>query len=415
MVKNWWMPWIIATVSIAVILLICMALAAQAAPSYQATEQVPGIVSYQGQVDIGGIPFSGTGYFRFAIIDSGETFYWSNDGSIVTPTDAITLSVVNGLFNAILGETNPITYGMFLDSDRWLRVWFDDGVHGNQLLEPDTRITSALFAFRADESMTAITSTWSTTATYAFDAITSTIASTATFAWKSASSDYSSVGTYAWGATHWTTGTLTDVIAYHTFTELVNMTHTLATNALTATNATTATYATTALTATNATTATYATTAGSATTALTDDSTALGCRVYRSTQQTITNSVSISLTFDTEVSDTNSCWSNANPTRFYATTAGYYMAGCQIFWTTTFTQPYVIIIKQNTGLQLAENGYDSGANYIRIQGITTGMFYMNANDYVEFLVYHEASAAKLLTAATTTDHRGNSGWLIRIP
>jgi len=156
-------PWLIAGVALATILLIVLVMVAQAtpdsAPLHQEASISPGIISYQGQVNIGGVPFSGTGYFRFAIVDSGGTFYWSNDSSTITPTEAVTLTVTNGLFNALLGETNPITYGMFLDSDRWLRVWFDDGTHGVQLLEPDTRFTTAPFAFQADHAATAITAT----------------------------------------------------------------------------------------------------------------------------------------------------------------------------------------------------------------------------------------------------------------
>jgi len=154
-------PWLIAGVALATILLIVLVMVAQAtpdsAPHRQGASISPVVVSYQGQVNIGGVPFSGTGYFRFAIVDSGGTFYWSNDSSTITPTEAVTLTVTNGLFNALLGETNPITYGMFLDSDRWLRVWFDDGTHGVQLLEPDTQLTTAPFAFQADNATTATT------------------------------------------------------------------------------------------------------------------------------------------------------------------------------------------------------------------------------------------------------------------
>jgi len=159
------LPWLIAGVALAAILLIVLVMVTQAAPNSaphrQGASISPSVVSYQGQVNIGGVPFSGTGYFRFAIVDTGGTFYWSNDSSTVTPTEAVTLTVVSGLFNVLLGETNPITYGMFSDSDRWLRVWFDDGTHGVQLLEPDTLFTTAPFAFHADESMTA---TYATTA-----------------------------------------------------------------------------------------------------------------------------------------------------------------------------------------------------------------------------------------------------------
>ena len=42
----------------------------------------PTVVSYQGQVTVGGAPYDGTGYFKFAIVDAaGTATYWSNDGT----------------------------------------------------------------------------------------------------------------------------------------------------------------------------------------------------------------------------------------------------------------------------------------------------------------------------------------------
>lgn len=358
--KRWWLPWVIAAVSIAAILLICLALAAHAAPSYQSAEQVPGIVSYQGQVDINGVPFSGTGYFRFAIIDSGETFYWSNDGSVVTPTVAVTLSVVGGLFNALLGETNPITYGMLLDSDRWLRVWFDDGTHGIQLLEPDTRITSALFAFRADESMTAITSTYATTATWSFGSITATIATTANYALWANISNYATVAdeaTDAWAlldsptehrwfpqnfariagnsfgsfpksdmvqpyqVTYWEpVGVLTIFTHTSVLTSSPNLvfdgstmtaTNVVVSGAFSAT-VVTATYATEALTATQVPSSAYA------------NNTALGSRVYAYVVLTVPTVTHYMVPFDSELFDTDSIHSAGTET-MTCNTAGIYV------------------------------------------------------------------------------------------
>jgi len=451
------LPWLIAGVALAAILLIVLVMVTQAAPDSaphrQGSSISPGVVSYQGQVNIGGVPFSGTGYFRFAIVDSGGTVYWSSDsiapseyftecsdwmnydigpagagnhlwgdvhvfsptspygihglvseirnvmvvsgstyinfstactglsdggnhvwgGNIAEPngacgdddnagcvaigltrghtfnytttieftcggdygyvlnggihgsgdetsfdsrvclihetdpgpTAAVTLTVVNGLFNALLGETNPITYGMFSDSDRWLRVWFDDGTHGVQLLEPDTRITTAPFAFRSDYAMTALTATYATTADSATTALTATWSTTATYATTADSS------TTALTATNATTATY-------------------ATTALTATNATTSTYATTALTATNATTATYATTALTATNATIVQSsaysgnTALGARVYTTLVLTVPNGTHYVVPFDSELFDTNSIHSSDQQT-MTCNTSGIYM------------------------------------------------------------------------------------------
>ena len=66
-----------------VLLLLPLAGLVTATPAPQGDRSgAPGVVSYQGQVKVGGAPFSGTGYFKFAIVDlAGTTSYWSNDGT----------------------------------------------------------------------------------------------------------------------------------------------------------------------------------------------------------------------------------------------------------------------------------------------------------------------------------------------
>jgi hypothetical protein len=121
--------------------------------------QVPQIINYQGKVSVGTTPFTGTGQFRFALVDgTGATSYWSNDGTSTAgsqPTAAVSLAVSNGLYSVGLGNmalTNmtalPAT--VFSNSDVRVRVWFDDGTHGSQLLTPDQRITSVGYAMIAN-------------------------------------------------------------------------------------------------------------------------------------------------------------------------------------------------------------------------------------------------------------------------
>ena len=68
----------------------------------------PPVVSYQGQVTVSGTPYSGTGYFKFAIVDGqGLISYWSNDGTSVAgsePDGDVALAVVNGGFAVLLGD-----------------------------------------------------------------------------------------------------------------------------------------------------------------------------------------------------------------------------------------------------------------------------------------------------------------------
>lgn len=127
----------------------------------------PTVVSYQGQVVVDGKPYTGDGYFKFAIVNqAGTVTYWSNDGSSWAggrPTSSVLLPVVNGLFNGLLGDTSlagmtqPLSASVFDGTDRYLRVWFsDDGIAFTRLT-PDWRITAVPYALQAQAATTALT------------------------------------------------------------------------------------------------------------------------------------------------------------------------------------------------------------------------------------------------------------------
>lgn len=120
--------------------------------------QVPQLINYQGRVAVGATAFTGTGQFRFALVNaSGSTTYWSNDGTSVAgsqPTTAVPLAVADGLYAVLLGDTTltnmtAIPTTVFANSDVRLRVWFNDGVNGSQLLTPDQRIAAVGYALVA--------------------------------------------------------------------------------------------------------------------------------------------------------------------------------------------------------------------------------------------------------------------------
>ena len=122
---------------------------------------VPLVLEYSGRVSSGGSPFTGSGSFRFAFVDSTTTTtYWSNDGTSTAgsePTAAVTVTVDDGFYSVYLGDdsvTNVtvIAESVFQNDDLYLRVWFDDGSAGSQLLSPDQRVVPAAFAIRAREA-----------------------------------------------------------------------------------------------------------------------------------------------------------------------------------------------------------------------------------------------------------------------
>jgi len=122
--------------------------------------EIPQMIHYQGYVTANDLPFNGTGTFKFALVNqSGTTTYWSHDGTSVggaAPATIVNIEVHNGLYDVFLGDTSVsgmtqvVPSSAFADHrDVFLRVWFDDGVSGLELLEPDTRIASVGFAMVA--------------------------------------------------------------------------------------------------------------------------------------------------------------------------------------------------------------------------------------------------------------------------
>ncbi|HYR59319.1 MAG TPA: hypothetical protein VEO95_11835, partial [Chthoniobacteraceae bacterium] len=130
--------------------------------------QVPQMINYQGRIAAHGVNFDGAGQFRFALVDaSGATTFWSNDGTSAAgsqPEAAVALTVTKGLYSVLLGDAAlanmiAIPASIFAHSDVRLRVWFDDGTNGPQLLTPDQRIAAVGYAIMAaDVADGAITS-----------------------------------------------------------------------------------------------------------------------------------------------------------------------------------------------------------------------------------------------------------------
>ncbi len=123
-----------------------------------ASAQVPQLINYQGRVAVGAVNFDGSGQFKFALVNAdGTATYWSNDGTSVAGTEpaaAAALTVTKGLYSVLLGDATlpnmtvvPAT--VFTNADVRLRVWFNDGTNGSQLLTPDQRIAAVGYAMIA--------------------------------------------------------------------------------------------------------------------------------------------------------------------------------------------------------------------------------------------------------------------------
>lgn len=124
----------------------------------------PQVVSYQGQVTVDGAAYNGAGYFKFAVVNAaGDITYWANDGTAAgEPATAVQLSVVNGLFNVLLGDTavphmTALPAAAFDGTERYLRVWFSSEGSTFTLLSPDRRIAAVPYALQAEEALHAAT------------------------------------------------------------------------------------------------------------------------------------------------------------------------------------------------------------------------------------------------------------------
>ena len=98
------------------------------------------------------------GHDRSAPPGNAAITYWSNSVPSVggnEPPTAVTLTVTKGLYSVLLGDTSPplsmtaIATTVFNNSDVRLRVWFNDGTNGSQLLTPDQRIAAVGYAMMA--------------------------------------------------------------------------------------------------------------------------------------------------------------------------------------------------------------------------------------------------------------------------
>jgi hypothetical protein len=137
------------------------------------------------------------------------------------------------------------------------------------------------------------------------------------------------------------------------------------------------------------------------------ESTALGCRACRSSAQAIAHNSWTAVSFNTEIHDTDNCFT-ATSSRMYTRHSGYYMAGGNVQWQSSTDGARGIRVLVNGTTQLVTQAYDvPDVPWSWYLSIATGMFWMDANEYIEIQVYQSSGAS--LNAEWA------DGWLARIP
>ena len=139
---------------LSILMVVCLGLLT--AKTTFAEGDVPKLLNFQGRVSVDGQPFTGTGQFKFALVNmAGTTTYWSNDDTSTSasePLSGIAVFVSDGIYSVVLGGSgmSPINESVFANNNEVaLRVWFNDGSHGFEMLSPDQRILSVGYAVRA--------------------------------------------------------------------------------------------------------------------------------------------------------------------------------------------------------------------------------------------------------------------------
>jgi uncharacterized protein YjbI with pentapeptide repeats len=117
------------------------------------------VINHTGHVSIKGTPYTGTGQFKFAIVDGNGSSLWNNDGSLGgEPAKAVTTQVTNGFYSVRLGdETTPDMTKLLpsvLDRDEptYLRMWFGDSNATLERLGVDQRLGATPYALVAEVS-----------------------------------------------------------------------------------------------------------------------------------------------------------------------------------------------------------------------------------------------------------------------
>lgn len=143
-----------------------------------------------------------------------------------------------------------------------------------------------------------------------------------------------------------------------------------------------------------------------------------GCRVYRSTTQSIAHNTLTALSFDTEVCDTDTCWAVGDPTKLYARHAGYYLAGGQIVMTLgTYAADVILAIRKGGTNYKAQQGLYATAGKDISLNVASGMIWMDEDSYIEIIVRQiqaTGSAAVNVLGASAANQQFNNGWLARI-
>lgn len=124
----------------------------------RAGDTVPHLVRFEARLEVDGLPFRGTGHFKFALMSIGRRdFVWHNarsTGGVDEPELSIPLEVVDGTYSVLLGDPNIpgmayLPSRVFTNSHLRLRVWFGTDDTQFRPLLPDEPFLPTVYALTA--------------------------------------------------------------------------------------------------------------------------------------------------------------------------------------------------------------------------------------------------------------------------
>lgn len=110
-------------------------------------------LDYRGRMEVDGKPFSGVGFFCFAVLDAKGVILWSSGefpfmGRTNNPASAMRVNVQDGAYAVQLGKlagVPPVDIALLRQSSApKLRIFFNDGIRGWALAGEDVPLAGAL-------------------------------------------------------------------------------------------------------------------------------------------------------------------------------------------------------------------------------------------------------------------------------
>lgn len=136
---------------------------------------------------------------------------------------------------------------------------------------------------------------------------------------------------------------------------------------------------------------------------------ASGARIYRTTNQSITNTTLTAFAPDTSDFDTDAYWVVGSPTRFTITVPGKYTIGCSILWDSSTTGNRAVYLVKNGTTTTRLGGEQISATNGSIVNLAVTLD-LAAADFVELYVFQNSGGSVNITATEQISQM----WIARV-